>query len=292
MKILILGGSGMLGHAFYNSWRQNFDVKATLRGEINDYVHSGVLSKEDFYEGVDILEFDHLEKIVYTYQPDCIVNCIGITKKLCNEYNIENVLSTNAIFPHKLSELTRRAGARLIQLSSDCIYSGKKGNYSEDDLSDADDLYGKSKSLGELQYQNCLTLRKSTIGLELENKHGLIEWFLDQKGSIKGFDKAIYSGFTSTYLANIISQIIFEFPNLEGIYNLASSPISKYELLKKLETKIDNFHIDIVRDDKINIDRSLDSSKIQSETGIKFPEWDEMLDDLGEEINRRKNDVT
>tara|TARA_B100000989_G_C19515946_1_gene461651 strand:- start:1430 stop:2311 length:882 start_codon:yes stop_codon:yes gene_type:complete len=291
MRILILGGSGMLGHTFFKVWKANSEVKVTLRKRLEDYEHNQIFGIGEYFEGIDLRRLDTLRDVIISYKPDCIVNCSGVTKQICNEFNQEDVFTLNALLPHKLAGLCDNFGTRLIQLSTDCIYSGKKGNYNESDISDAEDLYGKSKYQGELNKTNSLTLRKSSIGLELGNKHGLVEWFLNQKGSILGFDKAIYSGFSSIHLAGLIESIIFDSPDLQGIYNIASKPISKYYLLSSLQERIDNFELDIIRDDKIKIDRSLNPSKFLEQTNLKFPSWEKMLDDLGEEINKRKFDA-
>tara|TARA_B100000965_G_C19597478_1_gene760927 strand:+ start:2477 stop:3157 length:681 start_codon:yes stop_codon:yes gene_type:complete len=222
--------------------------------------------------------------------PDCVVNCIGITKQLCDQDNIEDTILINSVLPHRLDKFCRNLDIRLIQLSTDCIFSGKKGFYTEDDPSDAEDLYGKSKYLGEVQGSTSLTLRKSTIGLELNNKHGLIEWFLSQNDKVFGYSNAIYSGFTSSYLASIVEDILTEYPNLSGVMNLASTPISKYDLLTKLRDRLDDFHVDIIEDDKIKIDRSLNPKKFNKITNVAVPSWDYMLDELAEEINKRKYD--
>ena len=290
MKILIIGGNGMLGHNFFRCWRDSHDVRVTLRNDFAFYSHHKVFSECKTFHGIDILNFDNLSDIIGSFNPDCIVNCSGITKQLSNVNSLENILMVNSVFPHKLNDICKNLGIRLIQLSTDCVFSGKKGNYTELDNSDAEDIYGKSKFLGEINDANTLTLRKSSIGLELENKHGLVEWFLNQKNSIQGYKGAIYSGFSCTHLALLIENIIINHPGLNGVLNLASQPITKYDLLRNLRDRLDNFSIDIIEDDKIKIDRSLDSSSFVEKTGIRIPQWEEMLDDLANEINERKND--
>ena len=215
---------------------------------------------------------------------------LGPFSFITDETNIkkpEDSVLVNSLFPHKLSNVCKTFNSRLIILSTDCIFSGKSGNYKEEDISDAEDLYGRSKFLGEVTSKNVLTLRKSTIGLELGSHHGLIEWFLAQEGDIKGYSKTIYSGVTSEVLAKIIARIINDFPNIYGVRNIASKPISKFKLLQELNKKLPETRINVLQDDEIVCDRSLDSSKLNKEIGELVPSWDEMLEDLAKNIIER-----
>ena len=281
----------MIGHTLLQSLQKSFDVKVTLKGRQKDYLKIGLFKKENAFFELNVFDLKALSNVISSFNPECVINCIGITKQLCDAIGIEQTIEINSLFPHKIKNICENQSIRLIHLSSDCVFSGKKGFYSETDIPDAEDLYGRSKILGELEGDNCLTLRKSTIGLELFNSHGLIEWFLTQRQNIFGYKGAIYSGFTTQHFATILSYIIKDHPQLSGILNLASSPISKYDLLCKLKNRLDDFDIEITEDDKINIDRSLDASKFIDNTGIVIPSWDEMLDDLAREINERKYDI-
>lgn len=288
MKILIVGGNGMIGHIFLKSWQSRHDVKVTLRRNLEDYQSYDLYSSDNSYTNVNVLNLDLLENLVKEFKPDCIVNCVGLTKQLINEKQPLKPLLINSIFPHQLLSLCAKNNIRLIHLSTDCVYSGKKGFYTEQDTSDAEDVYGRTKFLGEVSEDNSITIRKSTIGLELDSSHGLIEWLLNQKETIKGYTNAIYSGFPSYILSEIVENIILDHKDLKGIWHISSSPISKYDLLKKLVDRLDNFKIDIMPDDKINIDRSLDSSKFKKKTGFKAPSWDFMIDNLAKEINEKR----
>ena len=288
MRILIIGGSGMLGHQFLKSWQGKFEVKTTLHHELNYYKKYTSFDDSNSYSNVNILDIDLVEKVISDFLPHAVVNCVGITKQIVVQNLPINPILINSVFPHQLSRICRRLNSRLILLSTDCVFSGKQGFYKEGDISDAEDLYGRSKFLGEVDSVNVLTLRKSTIGLELNSHHGLIEWFLKQKGSVNGYTKAIYSGVTSKVLADIIKQVLIDYPGMHGIWNLASEAINKYSLLDRLNGRLDNFNIDIQPDDKIVCDRSLDASKFEIETGYLVPKWDSMLDDLAEEINERE----
>ena len=290
MRVLILGGNGMLGHQFLKSWQNTFLTKVTLRNNLANYEKFKLFNKSNSYSNVNILNLNVLEKVFDDFRPEAVVNCTGITKQKIDITRPEDSLEVNSLFPHNLSKICNRFKSRLIILSTDCIFSGKLGNYKEEDISDADDLYGRSKFLGEIFSKNVLTLRKSTIGLELRSHHGLIEWFLEQEGEIKGYSKVIYSGVTSEVLAKILAKVLIDFPKMYGVRNIASEPISKYKLLGKLNRKLPNLKINVLPDDEIVCDRSLDGSKLSREIGNIVPSWDEMLGDLAREINERKND--
>ena len=291
MKILILGGSGMIGHNFFLSWRKRHDVRVTLKEGLENYLSHGFYNQKNSFFNCDASSIEKLTEVIDSFEPDCVVNCIGVTKQLCCQENIENVLMINSVLPHKIDYICKIRRIRFIHLSTDCVFTGEKGNYKESDTPDATDLYGRSKVLGEVDSTTSLTIRKSTIGLELNNKHGLLEWFLAQEKSIEGYSGAIYSGLSTTHLASIIEEIIVEKPSLNKILNIASEPISKFTLLCELRDRLEDCDIEIIEDDKISVDRSLAPSKLLKETDINIPSWDQMLDDLAKEINERKYDI-
>tara|TARA_Y200000002_G_scaffold323064_1_gene284118 strand:- start:4689 stop:5567 length:879 start_codon:yes stop_codon:yes gene_type:complete len=291
MKVLILGGSGMIGHSFFLSWRKRHDVRVTLKEGHKDYLSHGFYNPKNSFFNCDASTTEKLIEVIDSFEPDCIVNCIGVTKQLCCQENLENVLMINSLLPHKIDHICKIRGIRFIHLSTDCVFTGEKGNYKESDTPDATDLYGRSKALGEVDSTTSLTIRKSTIGLELNNKHGLLEWFLAQEKSIEGYSGAIYSGLSTSHLASIIEEIIIEYPGLNKILNIASEPISKFTLLCELRDRLEDCDIEIIEDDKISVDRSLAPLKLLKETDINIPSWDQMLDDLAKEINERKYDI-
>jgi dTDP-4-dehydrorhamnose reductase len=225
---------------------------------------------------------DNSEKKVFRL---VIINAVGIIKQLPSSKNVVKTLSINSIFPHKLVEVADRYSAKLIQISTDCVFDGEKGNYTEEDVSNATDVYGKSKNLGEIVGANCLTLRTSIIGRELQTSHSLVEWFLSSRGKkIKGFSNAIYSGFPTIVLADIIADLIHNHKDLAGLYHVSSEPINKLELLKLLN-KAYRAEVEIKPFDDFRIDRSLDSSKFRQETGFSPASWEKM-------IERMANDPT
>ncbi len=232
-KVLILGAAGMLGHKLFTllSECDNLKVDATVRSlEESRWFSQELLAK--IYENVDVDNFDTVIRVIADLKPDVVINCIGIIKQMAAAQDPIISISINALFPHRLALACKAADARMIHISTDCVFDGAKGNYSENDQSDAADLYGRTKFLGEVYYPHCVTLRTSIIGHELKGKHGLIEWFLAQKGKVRGFINAIYSGFPTVEIARIISEYVIPNPDLKGLYHVSSNPISKYDLLK------------------------------------------------------------
>lgn len=276
----------MLGHELLHSWQDVHDVKVTLRGRLEDYAATGLFTPENTFTGVDIHSIDKLQYILNDFCPEAVINAVGIIKQRDDASAYIPSIEINALFPHQLSDLCGKAGARLVHISTDCVFSGNKGNYFEDDFADADDLYGRTKYLGEVNGGHCITLRTSIIGLELQHKKSLIEWFLAQTGQINGFRKAIYSGLTTMEMARVIANILANHPGISGVYHVASSPISKYDLLSKLAGLLKR-DIEILPDDVFVCDRSLNADRFMQATGYVAPGWDEMLAELANRIKSR-----
>jgi dTDP-4-dehydrorhamnose reductase len=289
VKILVLGGDGMLGHQLLESWRVRHDVRVTLRDGLERYRELGLFSDETAVGGVDVRNLDRLRGVIETFRPDAVVNAVGVVKQRAEAKEIVPSLEINALFPHYLAALCRAAGARLVHLSTDCVFSGEKGNYTEQDPPDPVDLYGQTKLLGELSEPPAVTLRTSIIGLELRRKTGLVEWYLAQKGAVRGFRRAIYSGFTTAEMAGVIEMILERFSTMTGVWHVASAPISKYDLLRSLTEKLDRTDIRVEADDQLVCDRSLSSSAFSQKTAYRAPGWDVMLDSLADQIRRRKD---
>ena len=277
-KILILGASGMFGHVLFgwlNNKNEN-DVYATVRSLTGISDHFYPKLKEKIIIDVDANDEDSIIKSVSSVQPNVIINCIGLIKQLPISNDPLPAISINARLPHLLAMISRAANARMIHISTDCVFNGKMGLYKETDISNSEDLYGRTKYLGEVNYSHCVTLRTSIIGHELKSKHGLIEWFLSQQNKIKGFTRAIYSGFPTIELARIISDYVIPNNELSGLYHVASQPISKYELLSLVARKYGK-KIEIEPFDAFVQDRSLDASSFFSKTGYIAPSWDKLI---------------
>lgn len=277
MKVLVLGVNGMLGSAVMRVLNDDkkFEVIGTTRSESSKKLlpinlHPRIIS------GVDAEKIDSVINVFGIVKPNVVINCIGIVKQLNDAYDPVKVIPINSLFPHQLAKICKINSSRLVQISTDCIFSGRRGMYSESDFSDAEDLYGRSKFLGELSYSNTITLRTSIIGHELLGGHSLINWFLNQNSYIKGFNRAIFSGLPTVELATIIKNYVLTHQDLTGIYHVSSDPISKYDLLN-LVAKVYNKKIKIIPDDSIIIDRSLNSSLFKQTTGYKPPIWPELI---------------
>ena len=283
MRILILGGDGMLGHQLLRQWQGQHEVRVTLRRDLDAYARFGLFRPGNSYYGVDIVRTQELVGVLADFHPQAVVNAVGIVKQQSAAKESIPSIEINALFPHCLAVLCKAVGARLIHMSTDCVFSGRKGNYQESDLPDAEDLYGKSKYLGEVYDTHCVTLRTSIIGTELTRKKSLVEWFLAQQGPVKGFRKAIFSGFTTIEMARIIERLLVQHPRACGLYHVSSAPISKLELLTKIMEKLE-LPVQIVPDESLGIDRSLDSSRFRKEFGYMPPAWDGMLDELTNDI--------
>lgn len=278
-RILILGAGGMLGHKLCQLLpEQQFEVAATLRRPTD---FPSLYSKVRLITDVDVLNERSLTSAIDAAAPDVIVNSIGVIKQKREAEDRYLTIAINSWLPHRLAKLCGETGRRLIHISTDCVFSGNRGNYSEDDPSDAEDLYGKSKFLGETDARetSAITLRTSLIGPELADPGlGLLEWFLAQSdtGHVQGYTNAIFTGLTTREFADIIALVIRDAPQLHGVYHVASTPISKYELLK-LIARVYDLRIDVEPNDAFRCDRSLRADRFDAATGYQPPDWEAMI---------------
>lgn len=279
VKVLVLGVTGMLGHTLFRrlSLNNSFDVGGTARSPANLGRWFEPEHVQKIITGVDACNFDTIVAACAKTKPEVVINCIGLIKQQPEAEDPLAALPVNALLPHKIAQLCAAAGARLIHISTDCVFNGGKGNYTEADPLDAADLYGRSKYLGEVVYPHCLTLRTSIIGHELKGKLALVEWFLSQEGAVKGYTKAIYSGFPTIVLSDIIDAYVIPNKRLQGLYHLSSEKISKYDLLKLVAKKYGK-DIEIKPYDGVCEDRSLDSTRFREATGFRPPPWPELVE--------------
>lgn len=277
MKVLVFGASGMIGSAMFRVLSANpaWQVWGTLRSADARRFFTAE-QREKLLAGVDVEMQEALVRAFACVQPDVVVNCIGLTKHHKEAEDPLLALPLNALLPHRMVDLCAIAGARLIHVSTDCVFAGTKGNYVEADVPDAGDVYGKAKHLGEVDCPHAITLRTSTIGHELQSAYGLLEWFLAQRGSCKGFNRAIFSGLPNTEFARVVRDVVIPRAELRGLYHVGAEPIDKYELLK-LIAKAYGKQIEIVRDDEFSIDRSLNSVRFSQATGYKPAAWPELI---------------
>ena len=282
-KIVILGGTGMLGHKMFQHLRRGFPgTVCTMREPVSQASYKAI----ELFQGGDVIgcvnafDFEAMAETLTHLKPQFLINCIGMIKQRADALSHIPSITLNSLLPHRLTKLCAGWGGRLIHFSTDCVFSGRRGMYREDDQSDAQDLYGRSKFLGEATEANALTLRTSIIGREIAGRDSLLEWFLSHTGRrVPGYRRAIYSGVTTNHLAGVVSDIIEHSPRLQGLYQVASSPISKYELLCLLR---EVYGIKIVIDavDGECADRSMDGSKFSEATGYKCPSWSSLATEL------------
>jgi dTDP-4-dehydrorhamnose reductase len=234
-------------------------------------------------DSLSVLDTSALKRAIEKVKPDVIFNAVGIVKQVPSAKNTVATLLINSVLPHSLAEIAVSVGARLIQISTDCVFEGTRGNYTEDDRPDATDLYGKSKNLGEVDAANCLTLRTSIIGRELKTEHGLVEWMLGNRGkTVRGYVNAIFSGFPTIVLADIISNLIRNHRDLSGLFHVSSEPINKFDLLNLIKKSYD-VNIEIERFEDFRIDRSLDSTRFRDAVGFAPPGWPEMIERMADD---------
>lgn len=266
----------MLGYSIFSNLSDlsNLDVYGTVRS-VNGVEHF-FPSTDKLIPNVDVKDFATLEKAVLDTKPDVVINCIGLIKQHDVSKQHVEAIEINALLPHKIAHLCDSIQARLVHFSTDCVFDGKTGNYLESDLPTATDLYGKSKCLGEVDYGKHVTLRTSIIGHELKSSVSLIDWFLSQEGSVKGFSKAVFSGLPTVYVAKVLADYVLPNPSLSGLYQLSVDPIDKFSLISKV-ADVYSKQIEIEKFEDFVMDRSLNSTKFREETGFVAPSWDELV---------------
>lgn len=277
MRVLILGASGMLGNAMLRTLSQTdaYEAWGTARSTALLSHFDTPLAKR-IVTGIDVENVDALTTLLADVRPAAVINCIGLVKQLAQADDPLSALPINAMLPHRLARLCGLIGARLVHVSTDCVFNGRKGGYRESDPSDAEDLYGRSKYLGEVDYPNAITLRTSIIGHELGSARGLVGWFLAQEGRVNGYRKAIFSGLPTVELSRVVRDVVLPRPDLKGLYHVAAEPIAKLELLHLIRDAYGKT-IDIVPDDRLSIDRSLNAERFQAATGYVAPGWPELI---------------
>ena len=289
MRVLIVGGDGMLGHRLLRQLAPRHETRVTLHQPLDAYRAFGMFDRSNAYDAVDVRDPSRIIDVCADFKPRAVVNAAGIVKQRKDVKDETLSVEVNGLFPHLLCRVCRAHGAQLVHLSTDCVFSGKKGNYSENDRPDPEDAYGFSKLLGEADGRGSLTLRTSMIGPELLRKTGLVEWFLGQKGkTVQGWRRAIFSGFTTAELARVIEKLITMHPEAHGLYHASSAPISKFDLLTGIERRL-RLGTKIIADESVRCDRSLDSTRFRAAFGYSPPAWDVMLDELAAEIAKGVN---
>jgi dTDP-4-dehydrorhamnose reductase len=286
MKILILGAAGMLGHQVWLKAIEAFGEKSvagTLRKPKATYSKFGIFEGKNIFDRIDLSSTEEMIKVLEDYKPDWIINCVGITLRKKELGDFERCLDINSMLPHRLALWGLKNNCKVIHFSTDCVFDGAKGGYTELDLPTANDVYGKSKFLGEITYPNALTMRLSVVGREIENKTELVEWIISQKQkTVNGFGKITYSGLTTNQVAKQVVNVIKNHPGFNGLYQLASEPITKYELVK-IVNEVYGLEMTVNRDDAKEYDKSLDCGRYAKITGFRKPQWREMITEMKRE---------
>lgn len=279
MKVLILGVTGTLGHKVYRVFDESkIDTYGTMRKNFSEFKEYNIFNPKKVFDQVDVCKYKRLGEYISEIKPDCVINCIGIMKTLID--NPVNTIYINSLFPHRLAKTCSSIDAKLIQISTNGVFSGRRGDYMEEDIPDPIDFYGRSKLLGEVTYDNHLTIRTSIIGRELRTKKNLVEWFLSQKGEINGYTNAIFTGFTTKTLSKILLEFVKK-PKLKGLIHVSGNKISKYDLLCLMKD-IFNKNIEIRKYGDFHCDSSLKAEKFKK-LGIKIPSMKEMIKEMYEE---------
>jgi dTDP-4-dehydrorhamnose reductase len=282
MRILVLGGNGMLGHRAATLLSQNHEVTATLRRP--DPVAEAIAPRARFVTGVTAEDPGSVAGVMADVAPAAVVNCIGIVKQKADARDELSSIRVNALFPHEVARLCTSAGVRFVHVSTDCVFTGSKGCYSEEDMPDADDVYGRTKLLGEVtDVPGAVTVRTSMVGWEIRHPTGLLEWFASRRGSeCDGYTKAVFSGLATSDLVDVIDRLCTEWTDLDGLWHVSTAPISKFDLLSALDGEL-GWDIRITPRDKPAIDRSLDNTRFRRRTGWEPRPWAETAKRLAEE---------
>jgi dTDP-4-dehydrorhamnose reductase len=279
VRILILGGAGMLGHRLSIELSREHEVWATIRSDSDDLPALPGVDRSRLFDSVDVTSADQLTRVIGDTHPELVINCVGLVKQRSAANDSLLAIEVNSLLPHRLASACLAAGSRLLHVSTDCVFSGRDGAYTESSIPDAEDLYGRSKLLGEVAYPHTITLRTSIIGRELSTRQGLAEWFLAQTHRVKGYTRSRFSGVTTHEFARVVSAYVIPRSDLAGLYHLSSSPISKFELLEELASAYGR-DVEIEAESETVCDRTLDSTRFRTATGFEPRTWPEMVEEM------------
>lgn len=268
----------MLGHRLALDLSNKIEIGATFRQIPLKLAHLPQFKKIKVFENINAENIEGVKTVIDEFKPSAVINCIGIIKQIADAKNAEKAIAVNALFPHQIANFCGERGIKFIGISTDCVFSGRDGDYTEESFSDAEDLYGRTKFLGEVAGKNALTLRTSIIGHEIGTAHSLIDWFLANRGgSVRGFTEAIYTGFPTAIMSKIIADVLEKQSELHGVYQVSSEKIDKFSLLK-IVNEVYGADINIIPSDELKIDRSLNSDKFRQVTGFTPLGWREMIE--------------
>jgi dTDP-4-dehydrorhamnose reductase len=289
VKVLVLGGDGMLGHQLMQTLGEDHEVHCTLRQGPDAYAAwRWALPEERCFHGVDVRNTDRLLEVLGEFRPEALVNCVGVIKHRPDAQDTVLSLEVNSLLPHRLAALAKTMRARMVHFSTDCVFRGDAGPYAQDFPSDATDVYGRTKFLGEVGGPGAVTIRSSIIGLELKTKASLVEWFLAQTGTLRGFTECLYTGITTQAMARLVGRLLTDWREVDGVWQVASEPIDKDTLLRKFSQLLGRDDVEIVADDSVKVDRRLEGHAFVERTGYQVPSWDAMLAELAAQVRERE----
>jgi dTDP-4-dehydrorhamnose reductase len=291
MRVLILGGLGMVGHRLWIALSAEHEVWGTVRNDAAEVPALPSIDRARICDHVDMARSDERQRVFERVRPEVVINCVGLVKQRPEANEDVPAITINALVPHEVAELCRATGARMVHISTDCVFSGRAGNYTEDDQPDPEDLYGRTKLVGEVVKGNAITLRTSFIGRELRTRQGLTEWFLAQRGQVRGYKRSVFSGLTTHAFARAVMQHVLPHPELHGLYHVSSAPITKYELLDLMK-RCYGRDVEIVPDAASVCDRSLDSTRFRKATGFRPVRWEDMVQEMASDPSPQRDEVT
>lgn len=281
MKVLIFGVTGMLGHQMFKYFCENtcLEVFGVVRSPFDrqlfpNYTSYNIPILDDIYSS------DKISKLLFEYNPDVVINCIGAVKQAEHLKPID-FIKVNSVFPHLLNGLTSIRNIRIIHFSTDCVFGEGPGTFTENDTPICKDIYGRSKLLGEIT--NCdlsMTIRTSIVGRELKNKYGLLEWFLNSGNVVRGYTNSYFTGLSTIRVSEVVGDIILSNKIYSGLYHLAAEKISKFELLLLFN---DHFNLEkniVPYALEGKIDRSLDGTKLANKINLPKISWKQMVKKL------------
>jgi dTDP-4-dehydrorhamnose reductase len=278
-KVVVLGAHGMLGHVLALEMRERSDIDLLVTTRSNREIDSPLLDEISSIH-LDAMSEPDIKRVVEYVRPDAVINCIGVVKQRPEAHDPVVSLKINSLFPHLVANACAQVNARMIHVSTDCVFDGRKGSYVEEDLTNATDLYGRSKALGEVfEHQHTLTIRTSIIGHELASRLGLLEWALSQDDPIAGYESVLFSGLSTVELSRLIIEEIVQPKVRAGLFHVAGPKISKADLLKEIYLCYGKGN-DINRVGSPNLDRSLNSDRWTEITGYTPPSWRLMLEHM------------
>lgn len=284
-RVLILGANGMLGGSIlrYFTEQKNFQTYGIVRSkEAQQLLLSQCDAKVIRVEADN--GFVNIQQAIYDIKPHVVFNCIGVIKQKKAAEQYPETIAINSLLPHKIANYCSEVNAKLIHFSTDCVFDGSEGNYTEKNLPNAIDLYGKSKHLGEISYGGHLTLRTSIIGHELGTNYSLIDWFLSQHNEVQGYSSAIFSGLPTVTVARFCHKYAMS-SELKGLYHLSSKPIDKYALLQLVSHQYLH-RIKIKNNASVVVNRSLNSEKLYIKTGFIAAPWPNLIKEMFHEYKK------